>query len=485
MKHPSLLILLFLVLIPIAIYFFFPQTLQTVEQQTIITPVPLTCSNTQEPNTQNCNGESCNNDLDLCVQESTCELLQGNGSADKIDLLFITDGYSRTEAKEVIATLLGEKIYQGLYTTKPFNGTQHLHNIWLTSTNTTTGNLGNLPDTSLSIVANAECPQADKTITLSKKTFRSYCYFSGDCYLSIGKYQPLYWGKLFLHEYGHGFGGLADEYEEPTLGDRSKYPNCAPDEETARQWLSQYFQNTTSIAGCSYVADNYRFTENSIMRQHLTQTSYGPVNEAHIRTILDKYETTPATTGDYGLVQTYLASRDEGTESITLTPLGIKKGALPQFQTCNYTATLSDGTTTLSTTNFTLTTQHEYEAPPTFFNEKGTQVLFEGEHYTFSTAYSLIVVPYDTRATRLSITDEKGTVRATQNLSALSQCNGICEAGETCASDCAVNYCLPPTLSIMNLLKQGNTHVTFDDDGKGTVLTEREGFMVETTVGKS
>ena len=208
-----------------------------------------------------------------------------------------------TEAIKTVNTMLGTNKIQGLLTTKPFSEYKGSFNIWLTEKEKSTTET---PDRKETKITAGRCPQADKTITISDKKFRSYCYFSGDCYLSIATKPQEYWGRLLLHEFGHGFGGLADEYVEPELGNKPRIPNCAPDESTAKEWWGN---DAELYAGCSYVDDNYRPTKSSIMKSYLTQTIYGDINEQYLTKIIQSYENTTSGTGEYGLVQEYLLSK--------------------------------------------------------------------------------------------------------------------------------------------------------------------------------
>jgi hypothetical protein len=92
-----------------------------------------------------------------------------------------------------------------------------------------------------------------------------------------------------LHEFGHSFGKLADEYVEPQLGDRPKSPNCAPDILTAQKWWAGV-NDVGYYEGCSYTEDNIRPTFNSIMRAHwILKDDYGEVNKQALLSILNKY----------------------------------------------------------------------------------------------------------------------------------------------------------------------------------------------------
>ena len=99
-------------------------------------------------------------------------------------------------------------------------------------------------------------------------------------------------GRLILHEFGHGFAHLADEYSEERKPKRPVEPNCAPDIQTARNWWGDLEgkDGVGYFKGCSYVLENIRPTKNSIMFQHwILKDSYYPVNERKILEVLNKY----------------------------------------------------------------------------------------------------------------------------------------------------------------------------------------------------
>lgn len=81
---------------------------------------------------------------------------------------------------------------------------------------------------------------------------------------------------VMLHELGHSFADLADEYVDSyyidTGFDEDKYPNC--DDLLCREWSTI---TDGCFQGCSLSA-YYRPTEDSIMRSFNTK-NYGPVNE--------------------------------------------------------------------------------------------------------------------------------------------------------------------------------------------------------------
>lgn len=138
----------------------------------------------------------------------------------------------------------------------------------------------------------AKCPNADTIITLFRNSkFRS-CAPGRREWNSLSCQDESDKGRLILHETGHAFGLLADEYVEASLGDNPWGPNCAGTKEEATQkWGDLVGQGGVGyFNGCSYTADNVRPTENSIMKSHYYADSYGLVNERAIRKIIGEYK---------------------------------------------------------------------------------------------------------------------------------------------------------------------------------------------------
>lgn len=114
---------------------------------------------------------------------------------------------------------------RGMMSAEPFRSNKGKFNVWIV------GNVANIsangegePSRGESRARFASCPMGDHNVLLSRKDFRSYAYvFSNDAYLSLGNSDNRnVKGALFLHEFGHIFGKLADEYVEPANGDKSR-----------------------------------------------------------------------------------------------------------------------------------------------------------------------------------------------------------------------------------------------------------------------
>lgn len=246
----------------------------------------------------------CNTQINRCVDKSGCLNVINNGdSNDKADFLFIGAEFSDLEElKNTISELLdfnGDTKYPGLFSVEPFKSNKDKFNIWMikapdysvSGSNTCSTSCSKAIDFSQDSIYSSQCPNADFTITIFKEAnFRSCA--GGGQWNSLSCQEPSDRGKLILHETGHSFGRLADEYEEPSKGSRPRAPNCADTLTEAQQLWGDLvgIKEVDFFEGCSYTEDNYRPTKNSLMRSSYSATSYGPVNERAIKKIIDRYK---------------------------------------------------------------------------------------------------------------------------------------------------------------------------------------------------
>jgi len=243
-----------------------------------------------------------------------CSLLVYGGDSDqKLDLLFIGDEYPSVELFENAvwgALDFGEAMDASFMDTEPFKYNKDKFNVWVVPSIfylnlNCNGGWCYFDDSIINEIA-LDCPQADIINVISRKRFRSYAWFSGRTYNSfclnwwddqgtVCSGDPIVhidYSRLLLHEFGHAFGQLADEYVEPPIGDLPREPNCAPDIQTAQQWWGDLegVEGVNYYNGCSYVNDNIKPTQTSIMEaQWLLDYDYMPVNERRLEERLGEY----------------------------------------------------------------------------------------------------------------------------------------------------------------------------------------------------
>jgi hypothetical protein len=140
-----------------------------------------------------------------------------------------------------------------------------------------------------------KCPFADQIMFLSTQPFRAHAR-SGLGTLSL----PRDSGELpetFVHEFGHSFGGLADEYVESGKRDDPRSVNCAANVQDATSIWGHLIGQGKGIEevgfypGCSYTPENIRPTENSLMRSHWEPgATYAAVNEEELNSKLGVFK---------------------------------------------------------------------------------------------------------------------------------------------------------------------------------------------------
>jgi len=246
----------------------------------------------------------CSQEIHACVQKSGClNVIENGDSNDKADFLFIGAEFSDLEElKNTISELLdlnGNTKYPGLFSVEPFKSNKDKFNIWMIKapdysvldSNSCSTSCSKAIDFSQDSIYSSQCPNADFTITIFKKSkFRSCA--GGGQWSSLSCEVPSERGKLILHETGHSFGRLADEYVEKGKESRPWGPNCADTLIEAQQLWGDLdgVKGTGYYPGCSYTDDNYRSTKDSFMNLHWMADSYGPVNERAIKKIIDGYK---------------------------------------------------------------------------------------------------------------------------------------------------------------------------------------------------
>lgn len=190
------------------------------------------CRNNAECNS----GQTCKDNW--CIESRGCRLLIESQSRDPalrntIDLLFVGNGMSGIQEVEQETRKLIYGI-DSLFETEPFKSNENKFNIWVMNTAPLRGIVEENPNMPLTLipieegVPVGECPEADVTILLSKQKHRSYGAFGPKiCRVSIAsaEFQNK---RTLIHEIGHCFGELYDEYYIMIPGKSGIYgiPNC-------------------------------------------------------------------------------------------------------------------------------------------------------------------------------------------------------------------------------------------------------------------
>jgi len=221
------------------------------------------------------------------VQETDCVSLAYNGDpSNKIDVVFL--GYAYDDSADFAEDV--ERYIQGQFVTvEPF------------STQLTKLNFYRIDsfDESLCWVDNiiscdnyeakklaSQCPN-DYVFILAADQSRSVRSSAVGNLIKVNTADK---ERVVIHEFGHAFANLADEYvDENYYGSinfrADNYPNCDIGE--CSKWISE--QDVSCLRGCS-LNSFFRSTENSIMRNLREALVFGPVNTKEIIKSLERYE---------------------------------------------------------------------------------------------------------------------------------------------------------------------------------------------------
>lgn len=233
------------------------------------------------------------------VAERCSAVIENGPSSKKADILIIGAGFMteedlKSKVLEVLdydSTRAGTS-REGLFSIEPFKSNKDRFNVWIVPAQNrikhvydeTDMSSGRKPVEKDVHKEALKCAHVNPefTLVLSKSSFRSHCFFgehTRPCSVSLSSTFP---GRLFAHEFGHGFGHLADEYhnhvepiEQIDLFEAEKMlagPNCKVTQADAEKaWGDLVDEDIGYFKGCGgdcsdTCEDFIRPTQNSMMR---------------------------------------------------------------------------------------------------------------------------------------------------------------------------------------------------------------------------
>ncbi|MFB6146391.1 MAG: hypothetical protein ABEJ08_01730 [Halobacteriaceae archaeon] len=231
-----------------------------------------------------------------------CTALLQNGDPErKADLLLVGKDYEDESVMrsdfEYFIDVAGE--HRGLFAIPPFDENRDKFNVWMVNAGDDIGDWEDDRD-GYGLVDDAQAifeqfPFVDYGAVLAKAGMGRHAFCIGDdCWVKDvrEKVEAGDGAAGFLHEWGHAFGGLKDEYYSEDGPDNSGPPNCASTREEAEEWWGDLADERDDVGfyrGCAYNEDNWRPHEQSIMGNG-GLWSYGPVGERAMREELAQYD---------------------------------------------------------------------------------------------------------------------------------------------------------------------------------------------------
>ena len=214
--------------------------------------------------------ENFNDFISSPIQGNCTPLIENNGE-NKIDIVFLTENLDKQKIQEYIDFFLSSE---------PFNKHPEKFNFYYSNYN---AECELVKDTALycyskSLIRNsATCPN-DYIIVLADRPSK----IRSSAYLNLISLNINHNKNVVLHEFGHIFAKLADEYVPSKIPRGAE--NCAKECED----FNQYDSLEGCYEGCSK-SDYFRSSENSVMRT-LNSKDYGNLNLKILNENLEEYE---------------------------------------------------------------------------------------------------------------------------------------------------------------------------------------------------
>jgi len=221
------------------------------------------------------------------IQQDCTDILFNGNSNQKVDLVFLGLGY-----EEGLQDDVNNYINNHLFTTEPFQSNKDSFNVYMIDDqepSCTISNYISCDTTSVKRIA-SNCPNDYIFILTNKDTVSSRIRSSSIS--NIAKINTRDNPLVLVHEFGHTFGKLADEYEDDasyaSWFTPEQFPNC--DRAGCPKWTS--IPGTECKKGCS-TSQFWRSIDVSIMKNYGCSSQsckeFGPVNERAIGEKLEVY----------------------------------------------------------------------------------------------------------------------------------------------------------------------------------------------------
>lgn len=241
---------------------------------------------------------------ELEIVRNECEKMHVSGKLqDKADIIFVgrnyeSDSKMKSDFDRIIDFDRNHADFRGLFDVYPMNVSRDKFNLWRID-----AGVGNIADHGEGLVSDTTeyfdtCGFADYKVLLSKDGFDYLAFahpsanrmFIGNVANRVENDDG---AKALLHEWGHGFAGLKDEYHTENGRDASGKPNCAPTREKAEEWWGNLAETHPEVGyeqGCAYQADNWEPHPGGTIMGDGGLWHYGPVNDRRLLEELDKYQ---------------------------------------------------------------------------------------------------------------------------------------------------------------------------------------------------
>ena len=221
------------------------------------------------------------------VVKQECTRILYNGNPDnKIDIVFLPLKYSNQETFKNDIT----KAIEEFRDIEPFKSSVQKINFFavedFNALNCKISSFIQCDNNQITLLA-SKCPNDFAVVLVDRNTALNF--ISPVRSSTIGEIMKINSAEnynVIVHEFGHAFGNLADEYVYNSFPEFSidTAPNC--DYEGCTKWNS--IEGTTCDKGCT-LGEFYRPTQDSLMRS-LDTKLFGPVNTKALENKLGRYE---------------------------------------------------------------------------------------------------------------------------------------------------------------------------------------------------